>query len=74
MAALDKVYADESLSLPDRLDTVYTDITLAKADGSGKVSPAVLTKVRDRVQWADSTAKDPKARQSVIADAADLLQ
>ncbi len=73
VAALDKVYADESLSLPDRLDTLYADITLAKADGGGKVSPAVLTKVRERVQWADSAARDPMARQSVIADAADLL-
>lgn len=73
VSALDKVYADKSLSLPDRLDTVYADITLAKADNAGKVTPAVLTKVRERVQWADSTAKDPMARQSVIADAADLL-
>jgi protein disulfide-isomerase len=73
VAALDKVYADKSLSLPDRLDTLYADITLAKADGGGKVSPAVLTKVRERVQWADSTAKDPMARQAVISDAADLL-
>ena len=73
VAALDKVYANESLSLPDRLDTLYADITLGKADNAGKVSPAVLTKVRERVKWADGAAKDPMARQSVIADAADLL-
>ncbi|MBO9670885.1 MAG: thioredoxin family protein [Sphingobium sp.] len=73
VAALDKVHANESLSLPDRLDTLYADITLAKADNAGKVSPAVLTKVRERVQWADNSAKDAMSRQSVIADAADLL-
>jgi protein disulfide-isomerase len=73
VTALDKVYADTSLSLPDRLDTVYADITLAKASGNGKVAPAVLQKVHERVDWADKSAKDAMSRQSVISDAADVL-
>jgi protein disulfide-isomerase len=73
VTALDKVYADTSLSLPDRLDTVYADIALAKAEGNGKVAPAVLQKVHERVDWADKSAKDAMSRQSVISDAADVL-
>ena len=70
--ALDRVYTDNSLPLPDRLGTVDADILLAKAK-DGKVSPAVLAKVRDRTHWADANAKDTMVRQSVISDAADLL-
>lgn len=73
VAALDKVHDDASLSLADRLDVTYADVTLAKAAGNGKVAPAVLTKVRARADWADKAAKDPMSRQSVISDAADLL-
>ncbi len=72
VAALDKVHADESLSLADRLDVTYADVTLAKAQ-DGKVAPAVLAKVRQRADWADKAARDPMSRQSVISDAADLL-
>ena len=71
-AALDRVYADESLPLPDRLATVGADITLDEAE-NGHVSKAVLAKVRDRAAWADGAAKDAMVRQSVISNAADLL-
>ena len=69
---LDGVYGDQTLPLPDRLGTVNADIVFAKADG-GAVSPAVLSKVRDRVAWADHAATDAMVRQSLISDAADLL-
>jgi len=72
VAALDGVYRDESLPLPDRLGTVNADITLAKA-GSRPLPPAVLAKVQARVAWVDRTAKDAMVRQSVISDAAGLL-
>lgn len=72
IAALDKVYGDDSLPLPDRLGTVNADLTLDKA-ANGHVSKAVLTKVRDRAAWADGAAKDAMVRQSVISNAADLL-
>lgn len=70
--ALDGVYADQGLPLPDRLGTVDADIVLDKAN-LGRVSPAVLAKVRDRAAWADRSAKEAMVRQSVISDAADLL-
>ncbi len=70
--ALDRVYNDNSLPLPDRLGTVDADIALAKANG-GAVSSAVLAKVRARAAWADQAAKEPMVRQSVISNAADLL-
>jgi protein disulfide-isomerase len=72
VTALDRVSNDASLSLLDRLATVYADITLAKADGP-TVPASVLAKVRGRAAWADQTAKDPMVRQSVISTAADLL-
>lgn len=71
-AALDRVYGDATLPLPDRLGTVVADIALVKS-ADKPVSPIVLSKVRARVQWADRTAKDPMVRQSVISNAADLL-
>ncbi len=70
--ALDTVYGDAGLPIPDRLATVNADIVLAKADG-GKVSRAVLAKVRTRVAWADGAATEAMVRQSVISNAADLL-
>ncbi|MDV6330875.1 thioredoxin family protein [Asticcacaulis sp. 201] len=75
--ALDRVYADDSLPLPDRLETVNADIILDKASQDtprhGVASKAVLSKVRARAAWADRVAKDPMVRQSVISNAADLL-
>jgi protein disulfide-isomerase len=72
IGALDKVYADASLPLPERLGTVNADIDLAQAGGA-KVSPAVLAKVRERAAWADRTAKDAMVRQSAISTAGELL-
>jgi protein disulfide-isomerase len=70
--ALDRVYGDNSLPIPDRLATVNADIVLDKARG-GAVSKATLAKVRARAAWADQTAKEAMVRQSVISNAADLL-
>lgn len=72
VAALDRVYADDSLPIPDRLATVGADIALAKG-GGGSVPPEVLAKVRARVAWADGSARDAMVRQSVISSAAGLL-
>jgi protein disulfide-isomerase len=67
--ALDQLFADKALSVPDRLATVQADLTLA-----GKhPSVATLAKVRSRVAWADKAATDPIVRQSVISNAAELL-
>lgn len=70
--ALDGVWRDASLPLPDRLGVVNADITLAKA-GNAPLPPAVLAKVRARVAWVDAAATDAMVRQSVISDAAGLL-
>jgi protein disulfide-isomerase len=72
VVALDRVYADASLPIPDRLATVAADIALAKAGGAS-VRPDVLAKVRARTAWADRSARDAIVRQSVISSAADLL-
>lgn len=72
IAALDRVAADTSLPIPDRLGTVEADIALGKAEGT-TLSPTALKKVQARAAWADQTAKDPMVRQSVISNAADLL-
>ena len=70
--ALNGVYNDASLPVPDRLATVDADILLDKGE-TGRVSKAVLAKVRTRAAWADKTATDAMVRQSVISNAADLL-
>ena len=70
--ALDSVYSDDSLPIPDRLATVGADIILDKAD-DGQVSKTVLAKVRARAGWADKAATEAMVRQSVISNAADLL-
>ncbi len=70
--ALDAVYADDSLPIPDRLATVNADLILGTS-GEGHVPPAVRAKVRARVAWADGAAKEAMVRQSVISNAADLL-
>lgn len=72
VTALDKVYADPALPIPDRLGTVAADLVLGK-DAQGKVLPAARAKVQARAAWADGAAKDAMVRQSVISNAADLL-
>jgi protein disulfide-isomerase len=71
VAAADAIYADESLSMTDRIEAANIDIALAKAEGA--IPPAVLAKVRERAAWADADAKDKVTRQSVIDDAAYTL-
>jgi len=68
----DAIFADERLSMTERVDALNIDITLAKADGG--VTPEVLAKVRERARWADAQAKDKVMRQSVIDDAAYILK
>ena len=73
VAALDRLAADGSLPLGDRLDTLSADIALSKAANGGKVAPQVLAKVRQRVAMVDHAANNPMLRQAVIPDAGDLL-
>ena len=71
VAAADSVFADTSLPIGDRLDSMMAEVQLTATDG--KVPPAVLAKVQERARWADAMAKDKMTRQGVIDDAAYLL-
>ncbi|QOY23348.1 thioredoxin fold domain-containing protein [Xanthomonas citri] len=82
--ALDKVYADPSLPISDRLGTAYARIQLARlaqgqptetqAEGPQPPLPKdVVEVVHQRVQWATDTAKTDEERQSTISTAAALL-
>lgn len=80
--ALDKVYADTSLPISDRLATVYAQIQLAQLGQGGTGTPskqavpvpvAVREKVQQRVRWADQAAKTDYERQSTLSTAAYLL-
>jgi len=72
-AALDRMAADESIPLYDRLATAQAEITLSKGENGGKVAPDVMAKVRQRVAMADKAATDPQMRQAVMPSAGDLL-
>lgn len=72
IAAMDAIYANEALSLTDRVDSIYAEIELTK-DAEGNVPPEVLAKTRARARWADNTATSLTERQSVIDDAAYFL-
>ncbi|AZR36398.1 thioredoxin family protein [Xanthomonas vasicola] len=82
--ALDKVYADPSLPISDRLGTVYARIQLARlaqgqpteTEAKGPQPPLpkdVVDVVHQRVQWATNTAKTDEERQSTISTAGTLL-
>jgi protein disulfide-isomerase len=71
VAAADAIYANESLSMTERVEALNIDVALAEAKGD--IPPALLAKVRERAEWADANAKDKVTRQSVIDDAAYLL-
>ena len=73
IAALDRVAADPSLPLGDRLDTLNADIALSKAANGGKAAPQVLAKVRQRVAMINHAANNPMLRQAVIPDAGQFL-
>ena len=73
VAALDRVAADDSVPLGDRLSTVNADVALSKAANRGKVVPDVLAKVRQRVAMVDHAATDPSMRQAVMPDAGEAL-
>ncbi len=69
IAAADALFANEDLSLTERVEALNIDVALAGDD----IPPALLAKVQERARWADATAKDKYNRQSVIDDAAYLL-
>ncbi|MGC4010496.1 MAG: thioredoxin family protein [Pseudomonas sp.] len=77
--ALAAVYADAGLPVSDRLDTTYADIQLARLaqgkdpDTDAPLPPAVVTKVHQRVAWADQAASTDYERQSTVSSAAELL-
>jgi len=72
VTAADALYADESLPLNARMNAINPELWFA-AFIDGRVSPALLAKVRERVAWADRTAVDKTTRQSVINTAAYTL-
>jgi protein disulfide-isomerase len=69
IAAADAIFADDKLSMTERVEALNIDVALA----GDEIPPALLAKVRERAQWADANAKDKMTRQSVIDDAAYLL-
>jgi len=69
IAAADAIYANDALSMTERVEALNIDVALAGDD----IPPALLAKVRERAEWADANAKDKMTRQSVIDDAAYLL-
>jgi protein disulfide-isomerase len=71
VAAADAIFANDELSMTDRVEALNIDLALAQA--RGRIPPALLAKVRDRARWADENAKDKITRQSAIDDAAYLL-
>ncbi|MEO8455939.1 MAG: thioredoxin family protein [Sphingomicrobium sp.] len=71
-AAADAIFANESLALTERLNALNVDLTFALASGKPP-PPTLVRKIRERVAWADDTAKDKISRQSVIGSAAGLL-
>ncbi len=73
IVTLDRVAADPALPLSDRLGTLQADIALSKGENGGRVSPAVLAKVRGRVAAVDKAADNPMLRQAVMPNAGSLL-
>lgn len=71
--ALDRLAADDSVPLGDRLTTASAEVALSKAANGGKVAPDVMVKVRARVTMVDKAATDPAMRQAVMPDAGELL-
>lgn len=71
IAAADAIFANDKLSMTERVEALNIDVALAEANGD--IPPALLAKVRQRAEWADANAKDKITRQSVIDDAAYLL-
>jgi protein disulfide-isomerase len=70
---MERLTADDSVPLGDRLDAVSPLIALSKAANGGKVTPAVLARVRERVAFADHAASNPMLRQAVMPTAGVML-
>ncbi|MCC4585855.1 thioredoxin family protein [Xanthomonas melonis] len=82
LQALDKAYADPTLPLLDRLDTVYSHIALARlaqgqpAEGKPDSPPLpkeVVELVHRRVQWATDQPVSDEERLVVIDNATSIL-
>lgn len=72
VAAAESIYANPSLPLIERLDSLNVELSFALSSGKPP-PPALVSKVRERVAWADRTATDKMTRQSVIGSAAGIL-
>lgn len=88
MKALDSLFADASLSTPDRLNAAAVRFSVARLDLTGKsshatdqaaknalvpVSPDLVGYARNAVNIAIRAATDPTQRQAVVPAAAELL-
>lgn len=74
LAALERLADDNTLSIKQRLGTVYGRISLFKLDHPKDAVPADLVALaRRQVAWADKTATEPHERQSVINAANHVL-
>jgi thioredoxin-related protein len=72
--ALDRLIADDTVSMPDRLAALQAQVALARLDApTDALSDTLLARVRAEVARADKGTTDAYARQSVISSAADVL-
>jgi protein disulfide-isomerase len=72
--AMERVFADTTYSVAERLDTADAEIGLFKLDNPGKrLSKPVAQLVHDRALWAAGAAQSDYERQAVINEASDLL-
>ncbi len=73
VAAMDRIAADDTVPLGDRVSSIDPEIVLSKAAHHGTVPPDVLAKVRARVAMADRLATNQQLRQGVMPGAGELL-
>ena len=75
--ALDRLYADATLSKSDRLTAIYAKLALAKLglpkEPAPKLAPELVAQARAAALQADKTTTDRYERQAVIPGAADVL-
>lgn len=72
LQAMDTIYADNSLSLSERLQSSFVQLQLLALQQQA-VPASVADTIRQRVTWANGQATTPYARQDMIDTAADLL-
>lgn len=72
--AMDRSYADASLTVLERLDTAFPELQLHQAEHEGTPPPGPqAAKMRERALWAAKAAQTSYERQAVVGDAADVL-